>query len=188
MRLGSLLVICLLTCSCRETKVEVIPLSLKGNWYTDIKNGEGFYTDSLTNYCEYYIGDSIISYLEESNGPGHKQKYFIKGDSIFKCFFPESENKFIPVYKIEKHNLDTIWLSINPKYANGNPNTFWVRLPRDEYGIIDHEWNHDTRDSLEIKIWKDFDRRRWKFYSIRGNDMTGYDSALNSGYWNFPTK
>ena len=183
MTVRTLLLIILLTTSCNETRKTQTTLILKGNWYTDTIDGEGIYKseDSLTSYCEYYIGDSTLIYYVESNGPGHEQKYFIKGDSIFKSFYVETE--FIPMYKIEKYNFDTLWLTINSTYANGHPNTFWVRLPSEERGIIDHQWTDKTKDSLMIRISKDFDRRRWKFYSIRGNDMTGYDSALRAGYW-----
>lgn len=169
--------------SCNETKTTHTTLNLKGNWYTDIRDGKGIYEseDSLASYCEYYISDSTLTYYTESNGPGHEQRYLVKGDSIFKSFFTETE--FIPMYKIEKYNLDTLWLTINSTYANGHPKTFWVRLPRGEYGIIDHQWTEQTRDSLSVRVSKDFDRRRWKFYSIIGMDMTGYDSALRVGHW-----
>lgn len=146
-------------------------------------DGKGIYEseDSLTSYCEYYISDSTLVYYTESNGPGHDQNYFIRGDSIYKSFYLNTE--LIPMYKIEKYNLDTLWLTINSTYANGHPNTFWVRLPKGEHGIIDHQWTNNTRDSLMTRIGKDFDRRRWKFYSIRAHDMRGYDSALRVGHW-----
>lgn len=183
MRVWTLLSIVILTTSCNETSKTHATLSLKGNWYTDLKDGKGIYEseDSLTSYCEYYMSDSTLTYYSEFNGPGHEQEYLIKGDSIFKSFFIETE--LIPMYKIVKYSQDTLWLTINSAYANGHPYTYWVRLPKDEYGISDHQWTDNTRDSLMVKISKDFDRRRWRFYSIRGNYMTRYDSVLRAGYW-----
>lgn len=87
------------------------------------------------------------------------------------------------MYIIEKYKLDTLWLMLNLSNGNGQQNTFLVRFQKKEHRILDHQWTNNIRDSLMARIGKDFDRRRWKFYSIRGHDMTGYDSALRVGYW-----
>ena len=159
---------------------------IKGSWYTNLNDGKGINKpyDSQSNYCEVYVKDSTIKYQEESEGMGFTQKYFIRKDSIYKCFFPESCD-YIAMYKILRFNFDTVWLAIHPAYAKNQSHTFWIRLPEEEKGLYDHVWTDSLRDSLELQVNRDFDRRRWKFYAIKGNDMTGYDSALKAGYWNF---
>jgi len=58
-----------------------------------------------------------------------------------------------------------------------------VRLPDKEKGYFDYEWTKENSDSLSEILDRDFDRRRWKFYSVRAHDMRGYNSALKAGYW-----
>ncbi len=161
-------------------------LSLKGNWHSNLMDGKGIYMneDTLTNYCEYYISDTTIIQYEEWNGRGNQQRFYIKSDSIYKCLSIEPNCNYIPMYLINVLSSDTIQLIVNPKYANGIPNRTLIRLPLGEKGIYDHVWTTKTADSLEMRIKKDFDRRRWKFYSIRAGDMTGYDSAIKAGHWN----
>ena len=121
-------------------------------------------------------------------GQLYDQKYYIKGDSIFKCFGTDEDCEFIPMYKINSFKKDTIWLTVNPKYTKTNNQTFWVRLPKNELGPFDLNWTAANRDSLEEKVIMDWDRRREKFFAIKNNRLSYYDSLLKAGSWDWTMK
>lgn len=158
--------------------------SIRGSWYTDLKNGDGAY-DSVTNYAEIYVNDTTLYFQEELMGQTGNQAYFIRGDSIYKCFHTGSDCSYIPMYHIEKLMDDTIWLSVNAKYAQRNPRTYWVRLPQGEYGHYDLKWTRANNDSLKNKVVYDYQRRLAHFYAIKSDQLEKYDSLLRMGYWDW---
>lgn len=176
MRLTTILVFILLV-SCDKP-------SIRGSWYTDLKNGDGVY-DTISNYCEIYVNDTTLFYQEELMGTTYDQEYYIEDDSIFKCFGTGDSCKFIPMYKIVKIGVDTIWLTVNEKFAKGNSETLWVRFPKDELGYYDFTWTDENRDSLRERGTYDYDRRRAKYYSIKYNRPDYYDSMVKAGTWNW---
>lgn len=155
-------------CSEKESKID-----LKGNWYANLGREEPFdvadttyYSDeSSKTYCEYYINDSTITYCQGTSMIAYDQKYFVKGDSIFKCLRPKQNCEFIPLYKIESLHSDTLRLTVHRKYYKG-PSIFWVRLPKGELGTYDHSWLDTAKyDSLIGKVYFDFLRRKAIFGS-----------------------
>jgi len=149
--------------------------SLKGNWYADLESrtnpidvNDIRNSNSTTNYCEYYVNDSTITFCEGSTLLAYDQKYFIKGDSIYKCLRPDKNCTYIPMYKIESLRSDTLRLTIHPKYSNKQPNIFWVRLPKRELGVYDHSWSDTSKyESTVGKVYSDFSRRKRKYYTSR---------------------
>jgi hypothetical protein len=180
-----LLLTLMIVVACERTKK---PFDIRGSWYTDL--GDGGTYDSLINYGEVYITDTTFEYQEEQMGQGGPQRYFIKGDSIYKCWSPETNCSFIPMFKIDKWNSDTLWLTINSNYLSKNKkqNTFFVRLPSDEKGYYDHIWTKENRDSLKTTVVNDWYRRRVKYHCYRLNEMDYYDSLLRVGEWNWTMK
>jgi len=182
------LLIFLFSCtgSINHSKYNPIPTTLKGNWYTDFQNGEGIYwQDSLTSYGEIYLTDSLHRSLGESLGLMPTSFYQIRNDSFLICYYNDNLNCPEPVgYKILSSRGDTVWFTASPGNKSGRTKTYMVKLPDDEKGFFDYEWTKKNSDSLSEVLDNDFDRRRWKFYSIRAHDMRGYDSALKAGYWN----
>jgi hypothetical protein len=159
---------------------------LKGNWYSDLQNRDGIYgEDSLTSYGEIYLTDSLHRSLGESLGLMPTSFYQIRNDSFLICYYYDDFNCPEPVgYKILSAKGDTVWFTASPGNKSGRTKTYMVKFPDGEKGFFDYEWTKENSDSLSEILGNDFDRRMWKFYSIRANDMRGYDSALKAGYWN----
>jgi len=151
--------------------------TLKGNWYTDLESRTNPLdiqdirsSNSTTNYCEYYVSDSTITFCEGSTLLSYDQKYFIRGDSIYKCLRPDKNCAYIAMYKIESFSSDTLRLTIHPKYSNRQPNIIWVRLPKGQLGTYDHSWSDTSKyESTLGKVYSDFSRRKRKYYSSRNH-------------------
>lgn len=176
MKSYSTIIVVLLLLACTSKNQGSKELSIKGNWYADLEsrtNPSDIHDLSISgltsNYCEYYISDSTITYCEGSSLLGYDEKYFIKGDSIYKCVTPDKGCVYIPMYKIEGLHSDTLRLTIHPKYSNNRPSIFWVRLPKGELGVYDHSWADTSKyESLFIEVYSDFSRRKQKYNSSKG--------------------
>lgn len=191
MRFGLLLTV-LLILSCTKIDKAAITESKKygdttfiGNWYADLQDDGGFYgNDSLINYCEIYMTDSLHKSFNESMGLLPESAYYVKGDSLFICFYSAYSDCQNPIgLKILSISYDTIWLSVHPNNPRPIKKSYLVRVSANEKGFFDYDWTKENSDSLYEILSIDYDRRRWKFYSIRAGDMRGYDSALKAGYW-----
>jgi hypothetical protein len=154
--------------------------SIVGSWYTDLQD-RGEPEDSIANYGEIYVNDSTLYYQEEVMGQGMVQSYFIRNDTIYKCYTSEKGCKFIAMFKIKSFRNDTLWLTLNKEYTKRDTSIFWVRFPKDEKGHYEHSWTKENSDSLGWAVVYDYDRRRHKYYSILGNSLHVYDSALKAG-------
>lgn len=172
-----LLVVVLTRCNPVQEKWD-----LRGSWY-HIDYGRGGNFDRSRYYSELHVGDSQIQVMEETPGMLPLQAYFIREDSVYKCFWTGPDCEFIPMYKIKKMSADTVWFSVNPKWSK-RPETFWVRLARGEHGYYDHVWTKENRDSLETAVYVDFTRRTWKYFMTPG----AYDSAVRAGWWKWTMK
>ncbi len=171
--------------SCNDKTTGTKYFDIKGSWYANL--GTGGHFDSLFNYGEIYITDSTFEYQDETAGQIQPQQYYIKGDSIFKCYGTGNDCNFIPMFKINKLDNDTLWLTINPHYVRENEKqlTFYVRLPKNEKGYYDHVWTKENTDSLEHTIVNDYDRRMWRYHCIRLGELDYYDSLVNAGNWDW---
>ena len=107
----------LISCESTSKKTKLWDIDVRGSWYTNL--GERGMYDSLLNYAEVYVNDSTIWFQDEDHGPTSDQSYYIKGDTLFKCFGTGSECEFIPMYRLRKHEHDTLWLTVTSKYTNG---------------------------------------------------------------------
>jgi hypothetical protein len=184
MRLLTTLLTLLVLTNCKSTpdkQNRPTSWSIVGSWYTDLRNGGQF--DSVMNYCEVYVNDTSLYFQEEVMGQGYHQKYYIKNDTVFKCFGTDKECEFIPMYRIDDLRNDTLWLTVNKSYTKRDPKTFWVRLPNGELGHYDHNWTKENSDSLGWAVVYDYDRRKWKYYYSLGNNLDAYDSAVRAGSW-----
>ena len=160
-------------------------LSIKGSWYLDFGNGVN--SDSI-NYAEAYVNDTILYFQDELIGQTRDQSYRLSGDSILKCFDASKDCKYIPMYKILKISNDTLFLIVHPKYRKGDNRTYWVRLPKNEFGHYDLNWTVQNRDSLRKKVVVDYQRRQDWFYATKYHVMKSFDSLVNAGYYNWSMK
>jgi hypothetical protein len=185
MRLLTTLLTLLVLTNCKSTpdrQTRPTSWSIVGSWYTDLRDGGGAF-DSIMNYGEMYVNDTSLYYQEERMGQGYDQKYYIKNDTIFKCFGTDKECEFIPMYRIDDLRNDTLWLTVNKDYTKRDPKTFWVRLPKNELGHYDHNWTKQNADSLGWAVVYDYDRRKFKYYATIGRNLDAYDSAVKVGTW-----
>lgn len=179
------LLIFLATSACRTFIDREDAWDIKGNWYTFAYDpGSGIY-DSLLNYTEYYINDSIREVQEELAGQHAPQQYFIKGDSIYLGFGTDNECEFDAIYRINKLERDTIWLTIDPRWTKGPLETYWIRFPKDEKGQFDYDYNSPIADSLRWSVVFDWYRRRDKHFAMRRRNMGTYDSLVNAGRYDW---
>lgn len=174
------IVIAILFLACKSSSEKTESWNIKGSWYTFFEGDGGLY-DSILTYTEYYINDSVISTQEEIMGQHSPWRYFIKNDSIYLCNNIGKGYKFEPMYKIEKLENDTIWLSIDPKWVKKNHRTHWIRFPKDEKGEFDHIYDEKNSDSLSWAIVFDWERRRDKNFAKLSGTTRIYDSLLNAG-------
>lgn len=176
--------IALVVFSCTQSAERTHNWDIRGSWYTFSTDSGGLY-DSILNYTEIYINDSIRKIQEETFGQHPPQKYFIKGDSIYICFGTNEDCEFIPMYKIKKLERDTIWLTINPKWTKRGQETYWIRFPKDEKGQFDYEYTPENTDSLGWAVVFDWERRRDKHFAMLGGRRYVYDSLLRAGRYNW---
>ena len=181
--IANFVVLIVWSCGSRDAGQE--PWDIKGNWYTFAYDpGHGRY-DSLLTYTEYYINDSIREVQEELMGQHAPQQYFIKGDSIYLCFGTGNECKFDAIYRIDRQERDTMWLTINPHWTKGPLETYWVRFPEEEKGQFDHDYTSPIADSLTWVVVFDWERRRDKHFAMRGGNMKMYDSLREAGRYDW---
>jgi hypothetical protein len=158
-------------------------LDIRGSWYFDEGNGGDF--DSLVNYTEAYVGDSLIEFFNERGGQYSPRRYVLTTDSIL---IGHGRGRLRSICKIIGLIGDT--LRLNPRFVskNGLFETFWVRLPSGEKGAYDHTWTNENRDSLKIAIGEDWNRRRWKYHCQRVHRMDYFDSLTRAGTWKWTMK
>jgi hypothetical protein len=161
--------------------------SIVGSWYTDLKDGGGAF-DSIMNYGEIYVNDTSLYYQEERWGQSFDQSYYIKNDTVYKCFGTVKECEFIPIYKIDDFRNDTLWLTVNKEYTKKDPKVYWVKLPKNEKGHFDHVWTKENSDSLTWAVIYDYDRRKFKYYATLGNNLNAFDSMIRAGTWEWDMK
>ena len=166
--------------SCTQSTEKTHPWDIRGNWYTD----GGIY-DSIPNYTEFYINDSIREVQEQIFGQHEPQQYYISGDSIYICFGTGKDCEYIPMYKIRRLERDTIWLTINPKWTKRGQEAYWVRFPNDEKGQFDHDYTPENSDSLEWAVVFDWERRRDKHYAKLTGRSYVYDSLIKAGHYDW---
>jgi hypothetical protein len=176
--------IALLAVSCTQSTEKKRAWDIKGSWYTFSKDRGGLY-DSILNYTEFYINDSIREVQEETFGQHGPQQYFIKEDSIYLCFGTDKACEFIPMYKIKQFERDTLWLSINPKWTKGGQETYWVKFPKDEKGQFDYDYTPENSDSLGWAVVFGWERRRDKYFSMLTGRSYVYDSLLITGRYDW---
>lgn len=172
MKIITLAIITLLVVSaCTKKTPEKV---LRGNWY--------FHDESL-GYSEVYLNESDYILASELGGVSSGKKYLIKNDSIY---FQEANGNFNSYFKIISINMDTLWL--NRKGSDKNFNEFWVRFPINEFVEYDTRKSPEIADSMEYKLQTDFDRRRVRYYAVKTNNLSRYDSLINAGYWRWDMK
>jgi hypothetical protein len=171
----SLLLILFLSSCSSELKKEQ-KFDIRGSWFTI----DATESSDLSRYTEVYVLDSTIWYQLGFLGPTRYQSYYLKNDTIFKCFGIQPCD-FIPMYRLKEYRNDTLWLVINSKYIQEDSNSYWVRLPKDEKGPYEVPKTKENSDSLRTKFEYDYDRRKWKWY-LR-HDLKKYDSMVEVGTW-----
>ncbi|MBS1979422.1 MAG: hypothetical protein JST46_18775 [Bacteroidetes bacterium] len=161
--------------------------NIVGSWYMDLKDGNGAF-DTVMNYAEIYVNDTALYYQEELMGQSQLQSYFVRNDTLYKCFGIGKDCEFIPMYRLDDMRNDTLWVTINSRYTKGGTTAYWVRLPSGEKGHFDHIWTKETSDSLGWAVVYDYDRRKWKYYATKGNRLDEFDSMLRAGTWKWNMK
>ena len=174
---GITIIFILINCNPQSNKWDI-----RGSWYS-IDYGRTGHYDTARNYGELHVSDSIIQVFDEIPGELSPQSYYIRKDSVYKCFATGPGCEFIPMYKIKELKRDTLWLMVNPKWSK-KQETYWVRLPKGEKGYYDHEWTKENSDSLEEAVWADYDRRTFRYFRTAQE----YDSALKGGRWTWTMK
>lgn len=176
--------IALIVVSCTQSPEKRHNWDIKGSWYTFSRDNGGLY-DSMLNYTEFYINDSIREVQEETFGQHEPQQYFIKEDSIYVCFGTDKHCEFIPLYEIRKLERDTIWLTINPKWTKRGQETYWIKFPKDEKGQFDYDYTPENSDSLGWAVVFGWERRRDKHFAMLGGRSYVYDSLLKTGRYDW---
>jgi len=179
--------IILIACNSITRKEADAAKSVVGSWYTDLQDGGGAF-DTIRNYAEIYVNDTSLYFQEELMGQSTYQSYFIRNDTIFKCFWMGENCEFIPMYQIDSFKNDTLWMTVNQEYSKRGPTVYWVKLPEGEFGHYDHVWTKANSDSLGWAVVYDYDRRKWKYYSLLANKMNQFDSLLKAGTWKWSMK
>lgn len=185
-----LIALCFITTaitSCLQSANKKAAWDIKGSWYTFSKHDGGRY-DSILNYTEFYINDSIRKVQEETFGQHPSQKYYIKKDSIYICFGTDEECEFTPVYKIRKLKHDTLWLTIHPKWTKREQETYWVKFPKDEKGQFDYNYTSENSDSLSWAVVFGWERRRDKHFAMLYGTSYVYDSLVKTGRYEWSMK
>lgn len=179
----SLVLFLLLMFSCNMRERPKHEFSLVGSWFTDLNDGYIFFSPT---YAEVYVTDSVLFFYNDKNRDPAFQKYFVKGDSIFKEV--PDENVLEPFWRIEGYRGDSLWLvdiyENEHKIAKRNEYPWpvdsvaiWIRLPRGERGFYDLA---PGSPSSSDDLLRDFNRRKFKYLSVLGDSIHIYDSLFNT--------